>query len=162
MSNKVKLKIASTIDEAINSSIGDIVFCEEDKSLYTHGTRYGSPTIDEIGSENPAPLRSRSSPTGVFIGNNIILSLGDEKVSKWTNEKQLPSIADLEYINSKFDEVNELLVRAGGTELVKNYYWSCDEGDDPRAAWAFNFSTGMSQLGFKESKLTIRTITYLE
>lgn len=53
MPNNVLFKKVSTIDEVSNCNNSDIVFCESTGEIYTHSTRYGAPTISEIGDENP-------------------------------------------------------------------------------------------------------------
>lgn len=53
MSNEVLFKKVSSLSDVSNCSENQIVFCEETGEVYTHSTRYGAPTISEIGDDNP-------------------------------------------------------------------------------------------------------------
>lgn len=64
MSNEVLFKKVSSLSEVSNCSENQIVFCEDTGEVYTHSTRYGAPTISEIGDDNPnGDITMVSSPS---------------------------------------------------------------------------------------------------
>lgn len=78
MSNEVLFKKVSSLSDVSNCSENQIVFCEETGEVYTHSTRYGAPTISEIGDDNPNGNITMMPLSSVSTNTNSISSHSEE------------------------------------------------------------------------------------
>lgn len=84
MSNNVLFKKVGTIDDVSKCNNSDIVFCESTGEIYTHSTRYGSPTITEIGDENPNGDIVMSDPVSPMVMKSNLSSHVDKSAEPLT------------------------------------------------------------------------------
>ena len=54
----------------------------------------------------------------------------------------LPTVAELETIDSKRSKINESLKTAGGNQFEKSYYWSCCQSFSDKYAYELYFGNG--------------------
>ena len=78
MSNEVLFKKVSSLSDVSNCSENQIVFCEETGEVYTHSTRYGAPTISEIGDDNPNGNITMMSSSSVSANSISPINFSEE------------------------------------------------------------------------------------
>lgn len=110
--NNVKFVTVEDRNSVVNCNENQIVFCKETGEIFTHSTRYGTPTISEIGDENPygdiQMIKSTNSIAKSSVNSSPEPKVLSISISPNSESSKTPVPGDV-YYNGKFSDLSTYL-----------------------------------------------------